>query len=155
LALVFGAAVQMLAKAKREPLEKGLNILTAAMYQFTHVVMWSAPIGAFGAMAYTIGSNGMSVLVVLSWWVLGYYVRHVAVILVLHGLICALFRVNLFRILGFIKDEIFIVLGTASSESALPRLLEKLPAMGVSRQTTGLVLPTGYVFNLGGAAIYL
>ncbi len=155
LALLFGAAVQMLAKSKRESLEKGLNTLTAAMYQLTHVVMRLAPIGAFGAMAYTIGSNGMSVLIVLSWWVLVYYVSQVAFILVLHGLICALFGVKLFQVLGFIKDEIFIVLGTASSESVLPRLLEKLPALGVSRQTAGLVLPTGYVFNLGGAAIYL
>jgi aerobic C4-dicarboxylate transport protein len=97
----------------------------------------------------------MVVLTALGWWVLVYYVSQVAFIIVLHGLICAVFQVNLFQILGFIKDEIVIVLGTASSESVLPRLLEKLPALGVSRQTTGLVLPTGYVFNLGGAAIYL
>ena len=75
--------------------------------------------------------------------------------MILHGIICLVFRVNLFEILRYIKDEVLIVLGTASSESALPRLLEKMPAYGVSNQVVGLVLPTGYVFNLGGAAIYL
>jgi aerobic C4-dicarboxylate transport protein len=154
LALLFGAAIKMM-KARGAPVVKGLNIITPAMFQFTHVVMHLAPIGAFGAMAYTLASNGPGVLIALAWWVIVYYLTQIAFIVILHGIICAIFRVPLFDILRYTREEALIVLGTASSESVLPRLLEKMPAYGVSRQLAGLVLPTGYVFNLGGAAIYL
>ena len=155
LALLFGAGVQLMKKTKRDQIDQALGVITPAMYSFTHVIMMLAPVGAFGAMAYTLATNGMSVLIALAWWVAVYYLTQIAFIVILHGIICLVFRVNLFEILRYIKDEILIVLGTASSESALPRLLEKMPAYGVSNQVVGLVLPTGYVFNLGGAAIYL
>jgi aerobic C4-dicarboxylate transport protein len=154
LAVLFGAAIKMM-KARGEPVVQGLNSITPAMYQFTHVVMLLAPLGAFGAMAYTMASNGPSVLIALAWWVIVYYLAQIAFIVIVHGIICAIFRVSLFDILRYTRDEALIVLGTASSESVLPRLLQKMPAYGVSRQLAGLVLPTGYVFNLGGAAIYL
>jgi aerobic C4-dicarboxylate transport protein len=155
LALLFGAGVQLMKKSKRDQIDHALGVITPAMYSFTHVIMMLAPIGAFGAMAYTLATNGMTVLIALAWWVAVYYLTQIGFIVILHGIICLLFRVSLFDILRYIKDEILIVLGTASSESALPRLLEKMPAYGVSNQVVGLVLPTGYVFNLGGAAIYL
>jgi aerobic C4-dicarboxylate transport protein len=155
LALLFGAGVQLMKKTKRDQIDQALGVITPAMYSFTHVIMMLAPVGAFGAMAYTLATNGMSVLIALAWWVAVYYLTQIAFIVILHGIICLVFRVNLFDILRYIKDEILVVLGTASSESALPRLLEKMPAYGVSNQVVGLVLPTGYVFNLGGAAIYL
>jgi aerobic C4-dicarboxylate transport protein len=87
--------------------------------------------------------------------VLSFYAVVAIFIAVVLGTICALFKINLFRFLGYIKDEIYIVLGTASSESVLPRLLEKLPKFGCSKQSVGLVLPTGYAFNLDGTSIYM
>ena len=155
IALLFGGALLMLAPARRAPIEKALEVFSPAMYQFTNIVMRLAPVGAFGAMAYTVGSNGTAVLIALGWWVIAYYLTQIAFVVVVLGSVCLIFRLNLFDILRFIKDEIVIVLGTATSDSVLPRLLEKMPAYGVSKQAAGLVLPTGYVFNLDGASIYL
>lgn len=155
LALLFGAALLMLTTERRAPIEKALNIAASAFYQFTNVIMRLAPIGAFGAMAYAVGSNGTGVLMALGWWVIAYWITQILWVVVALGAICVIARVDLFDILRFIKDEIVIVLGTASSESVLPRLLEKLPRYGASKQAVGLVLPTGYVFNLDGASIYL
>jgi aerobic C4-dicarboxylate transport protein len=87
--------------------------------------------------------------------VLGFYAVVIAFIVVVLGTVCTIFKINLFRFLTYIKDEVYIVLGTASSESVLPRLLEKLPRFGVSKQAAGLVLPTGYAFNLDGTSIYM
>ena len=117
--------------------------------------MWFAPIGTFGAVAFAVGSSGTAVLLSLIYLVLSFYAVVAIFIVVVLGSICALFKINLFHFLGFIKDEIFIVLGTASSESVLPRLLEKLPLFGCSKQSVGLVLPTGYAFNLDGTSIYM
>jgi aerobic C4-dicarboxylate transport protein len=155
IALFFGAGLLMLKPDKRKPVEDGLNAAAPAFYQFTHIIMTLAPIGAFGSMAYAIASNGVQVLIALGWWVVAYYTTQIAFILVVLGGVCLMFGLNLFSILRFIRDEIFVVLGTSSSESVLPRLLEKLPAYGASKQTVGLVLPTGYVFNLDGASIYM
>lgn len=155
IALIFGAGLLMLKPAKRKPVEDGLNAVSPAFYQFTHIIMALAPFGAFGAMAYAVASNGTAVLIALGWYVIAYYATQILFILVILGGVCLMFGLNLFSILRFIKDEIFVVLGTASSESVLPRLLEKLPAYGASKQTVGLVLPTGYVFNLDGASIYM
>jgi aerobic C4-dicarboxylate transport protein len=114
-----------------------------------------APIGTFGAVAYAVGSNGTAVLFSLAYFVLTFYVLIIIFIVVVLGAVCALFRINLFHLLRYIRDEIFIMLGTASSESVLPRLLEKLPAYGASKQTVGLVLPTGYAFNLDGTSLFM
>jgi aerobic C4-dicarboxylate transport protein len=155
IAVLFGVGLLMLKPASRAPVEKGLNTVSPAFYQFTNVIMGLAPIGAFGAMAYAVASNGTAVLIALGWFVAAYWITQVLFVLVGLGAVCLLFGLNLFSILAFIRDEIFVVLGTASSESVLPRLLEKLPVYGASKQTVGLVLPTGYVFNLDGAAIYM
>jgi aerobic C4-dicarboxylate transport protein len=155
IALIFGCGLLMLKPARRKPVEDGLNALSPAFYQFTHIIMSLAPFGAFGAMAYAVASNGTAVLIALGWYVIAYYITQVLFIVVILGGVCLMFGLNLFSILRFIRDEIFVVLGTASSESVLPRLLEKLPAYGASKQTVGLVLPTGYVFNLDGASIYM
>jgi len=95
------------------------------------------------------------VLLSLIYLVPSFYAVVAFFIVAVLGAICAIFRINLFRFLAYIKDEIYIVLGTASSESVLPRLLEKLPRFGVSKQAAGLVLPTGYAFNLDGTSIYM
>lgn len=155
IALIFGAALLHLRADKRVPIERGLNIISDAFFEFIHIIMWFAPIGTFGAVAYAVGSSGSSVLLSLTYLVLSFYAVVLLFIVIVLGSIAALFKINLFRFLGYIKDEIFIVLGTASSESVLPRLLEKLPKFGCSKQSVALVLPTGYAFNLDGTSIYM
>ena len=155
LALLFGIGMHALSKKKRAAIQGGLEVISSGFYAFTNVIVALAPIGAFGSMAYAVGSNGLSVLVVLAWFVVAYYIVQIIYVVGILGLACLTARVNVFDVLAYFKDEILVVLGTATSESVLPRLLEKLPEYGVSKQATGLILPTGYVFNLGGAAIYL
>lgn len=114
-----------------------------------------APIGTFGAVAYSVGGSGSAVLIALAQFVLGFYALVLVFIVVVLGLITKLAGFSLWRFLRFIKDEILIVLGTASSESALPRLLIKLERLGCDKQTVGLVLPTGYAFNLDGTSLFM
>lgn len=155
LALLFGFGLMALAPEKRAPIESGLNTISTAFFEFIHIIMRLAPIGTFGAIAYAVGSNGTDVLLSLIYFVAAFYVLIVLFIVVVLGAICALFRFNLFDLLRYLRDEIMIMLGTASSESVLPRLLEKLPAYGASKQTVGLVLPTGYAFNLDGTSLFM
>jgi aerobic C4-dicarboxylate transport protein len=155
LALIFGAAILRLSPEKRAPVEGGLATISNAFFEFTHIIMRFAPIGAFGAIAYTVGSNGRDILIILAQFMLAYWAITMGFVLVVMGGICLIFRLNLWDIIRYIRDEIMIVLGTGSSESILPRLLEKLPAYGITKQSVGLVLPTSYVFNLDGAHIYL
>ncbi|WP_044529335.1 cation:dicarboxylate symporter family transporter, partial [Herbaspirillum sp. B65] len=109
----------------------------------------------FGAVAYSVGSSGTAVLIALTQLVLSFYGVVILFIAGVLGLVARLCGFSLWRFLRYIKEEIFIVLGTASSESALPRLLVKLERLGCSRQTVGLVLPTGYAFNLDGTSIFM
>lgn len=155
VAIIFGAAILRMRPDKREPVERGLNRISEVLFEFIHIIMALAPIGTFGAVAFAVGSSGTAVLLSLIYLVLSFYAVVAIFIVVVLGGICALFGINLFRFLGFIREEIYIVLGTASSESVLPRLLEKLPLYGCSRQSVGLVLPTGYAFNLDGTSIYM
>ena len=155
IALIFGFGLIALSPEKRAPIETGLNTISTAFFEFIHIIMRLAPIGTFGAVAYAVGANGTAVLISLAYFVLSFYAVIILFILVVFGAICALFRINLFHLLRYIRDEIIIMLGTASSESVLPRLLEKLPAYGASKQTVGLVLPTGYAFNLDGTSLFM
>ncbi|WP_157449838.1 cation:dicarboxylase symporter family transporter [Bradyrhizobium sp. ARR65] len=155
IALIFGFGLMALAPAKRAPIENGLNTISTALFEFIHIIMRLAPIGTFGAIAYAVGSNGTAVLLSLIYFVAAFYVLIVLFIVVVLGTICAAFRFSLFDLLRYLRDEIMIMLGTASSESVLPRLLEKLPAYGASKQTVGLVLPTGYAFNLDGTSLFM
>lgn len=155
IALIFGFGLLTLAPDRRAPIEAGLATLSTAFFRFIHVIMRLAPVGTFGATAYAVGSNGTAVLVALAYLVICVWVAIALFIAVVLGGVCAMFRINLFALLRFVKDEILITLGTASSESVLPRLLEKLPNYGVSKQTAGLVLPTGYAFNLDGTSIFM
>jgi aerobic C4-dicarboxylate transport protein len=155
IALIFGFGLMALSPEKRAPIESGLNTISTAFFEFIHIIMALAPIGTFGAVAYAVGSNGTAVLVSLAYLVLTFYVLVILFILVVLGAVCAMFGINIFHLLRYIRDEIIIMLGTASSESVLPRLLEKLPAYGASKQTVGLVLPTGYAFNLDGTSLFM
>jgi len=119
------------------------------------IVMKAAPIGAFGAMAYTIGKFGPTVLTNLFGLVATFYLASGLFVLVVLGTIARLVGFNIFKFLAYIKDELLLVLGTSSSESALPQLMEKLERLGCSKSVVGLVVPTGYSFNLDGTNIYM
>jgi aerobic C4-dicarboxylate transport protein len=114
-----------------------------------------APVGTFGAVASAVGSSGWAVLLALIYLVLSFYAVIILFIVVVMGLIAKLFGFSLFKFVRYIRDEVTVVFGTASSESGLPRLLEKLQRLGCSKQSVGLVLPTGYAFNLDGTSIYM
>jgi len=134
---------------------KGIEIVTAVFFGLIHMIVKLAPIGAFGAIAFTIGQYGMSSLIQLGALVVTFYVGTALFVLVIQGLVCAWCGFSLFRFLGYIREEITICLGTSSSEPALPGMIEKLQRLGASRQVVGFVLPTGYSFNLCGTKIYL
>ena len=155
ISVLFGFALLALKPERREVIEDGLNRISECFFEFINLIMKFAPLGAFGSVAYAVGSNGTAVLMSLANLVLMFYVGIAFFIFVVLGAVCRLSGFSLWRFLVYIKDEIFIVLGTASSESALPRLLQKLEKFGCSKQSVGLVLPTGYAFNLDGTSIYM
>lgn len=126
------------------------------MFKVPSFVMKAAPLGAFGAMAYAIGKFGLSTLSSLGSLIALFYITSILfVVVVLGGLLAAYVRLNLFQLFRYLKDEFFLVLGTSTAEPALPGLMRKMTFMGADRTTVGLVVPTGYSFNLDGAAIYL
>ncbi|MDL9948670.1 C4-dicarboxylate transporter DctA [Gordonia sp. ABSL11-1] len=154
-AVLFGLG---LAKAG----EKGPPIILEVIDQLSHVlftvigwIMKLAPLGALGAMAYIVGEYGISSLASYGKLIACCYLAAVLFILVLAAIVRVFAGVNLWRFVVYIKDELFIALGTASTEVVLPRIMTKLSYAGCSRTTTGLVVPTGYSFNLDGATLYL
>jgi aerobic C4-dicarboxylate transport protein len=124
-------------------------------FGIVHLIMKTAPIGAFGAMAFTIGSFGVGTLAQLGKVVACFYATCVVFIVVVLGAVARAHGFSVWRLIKYIAEEIFIVYGTSSSESVLPRLMEKLEDLGVKRSVVGLVVPAGYSFNLDGTAIYL
>lgn len=155
LAVMCGIGILAIPEGKRAKINEGLDQVSEVLFSFINLVMKLAPIGTFGAVAYSVGSSGAAVLIALTQLVLSFYGVVLIFIAGVLGLIAKLSGFSLWRFLKFIKDEIFIVLGTASSESALPRLLIKLERLGCGKQTVGLVLPTGYAFNLDGTSIFM
>jgi aerobic C4-dicarboxylate transport protein len=155
LAVMVGIGILAIPDARREKINDGLSYVSEVLFSFINLVMKLAPIGAFSAVAYSVGSSGSAVLIALAQLVLSFYALVVGFVAVVLGLIANLVGFSLWRFLCYIKDEIFIVLGTASSESALPRLLIKLERLGCTKQTVGLVLPTGYAFNLDGTSLFM
>jgi aerobic C4-dicarboxylate transport protein len=129
--------------------------LSQVLFGIVGLVMRVAPIGAFGAMAFTIGKYGVGSLQSLGMLMLCFYLSCIAFIVVVLGLIARLHGFSIFRLIRYLREELLIVLGTSSSESVLPRMIIKLEALGVQKPVVGLVIPTGYSFNLDGTAIYL
>jgi len=119
------------------------------------MVMRVAPIGAFGAMAFTVGTFGLKTLLPLAWLMLDIVLTMLVFIVVVLGVICRIYGFRLLPFLRFIKEELLLTLGTSSSEAALPRMLVRLEAYGCAKPVVGLVIPTGYSFNLDGTSIYL
>ncbi|MFE6752690.1 C4-dicarboxylate transporter DctA [Streptomyces sp. NPDC057684] len=155
LAVIFGIAIKSVGKVG-EPLIAGVNRLTEVVFKVLSFVMKAAPLGAFGAMAYAIGKFGLSTLTSLGSLILLFYVTSILFVVVVLGTVLrAYVKLNIFQLFRYFKDEFFLVLGTSTAEPALPGLMRKLQFMGVERSTVGLVVPTGYSFNLDGAAIYL
>jgi aerobic C4-dicarboxylate transport protein len=154
VSVLFGVALTALGERGR-PLNDLIASLMAAVFHVIGVVLKLAPIGAFGAMAFTVGRYGFASLLPLVKLVITFYVTSIAFILVVLGAIARAAGFSVLKFLLYIKEEILIVVGTSSSDSALPSLMAKLEQLGCSRPVVGLVVPTGYTFNTDGTAIYM
>lgn len=152
--VLFGVALTAVGDAGRDIADL-LVRFQAVFFKIVSMVMVLAPIGAFGAMAYTVGTFGLKTLVPLARLMLDVYLTMAVFVFVVLGLICRAYGFRIWKFLRFIKDEILLVLGTSSSEAALPRMLQKLEQYGCAKPVVGLVIPTGYSFNLDGTSIYL
>lgn len=154
VSILFGIALALLGE-KGEKLQGALKTLTAIMFRIVHILMYAAPVGAFGAMAFTIGKYGIATLLNLAVLVGTFYATSLLFVIIVLGLIARLAGFSLWGLIRYIKDELFLVLGTSSSESAMPSLIEKLERAGCPKPVVGLVVPTGYSFNLDGTCIYM
>ena len=154
VALLFGIALTHSGDSGRKVLD-GLERLGEVFFGVVHVIMRFAPIGAFGAMAFTIGKYGVGTLLSLGWLLASVYLTCLAFVFLVLGLVARFSGFSLWRFLVYIRAELFLVLGTSSSESALPRMMQRLEELGCDRSVVGLVIPTGYSFNLDGTCIYL
>lgn len=152
--VLLGVALSKI-KEKATPLLKGIQSLEDALFAIIKIIMKLAPIGALGAMAFTIGKYGLGSLTSLGQLMGSFYITCFLFIILVLGGILKLAGFNIFRLLKFIKEELLVVLGTSSSEAALPSLINKLEKIGCSEPVVGLVVPTGYSFNLDGTSIYL
>ncbi|GAA1819588.1 cation:dicarboxylase symporter family transporter [Planosporangium flavigriseum] len=155
VALLVGFALQAMGRSG-EPILRGIGHLQRLVFRILAMIMWVAPIGAFGAMAAVVGATGWKALAGLAQIMLGFYATClIFVILVLGTLLWTFTRVSIFSLLRYLAREFLLILSTSSSESALPRLIAKMEHLGVSRPVVGITVPTGYSFNLDGTAIYL
>jgi aerobic C4-dicarboxylate transport protein len=153
-AIIFGVAI-LLTIDKSKPILDFFNALSHPIFKIVELVMKLAPIGAFGAMAFTIGKYGVDTLMNLAFLVITFYVTAIIFVTVILGVVARYNGFNIFKLLGYIKDELLLVLGTSSSESALPNLMKKLEKIGCHKNVVGLVVPTGYSFNLDGTNLYM
>jgi len=155
VALLVGFAVQSLG-ASGEPILIAVGYLQRLVFKILAMIMWLAPVGAFGAMAAVVGAAGGEALTALAKVMLGFYVTCFLFVIVVLGLLLrAVTGVSILRLLRYLGREFLLILSTSSSETALPRLIGKMEHLGVSRTVVGITVPTGYSFNLDGTAIYL
>ncbi|MBV8740408.1 MAG: dicarboxylate/amino acid:cation symporter [Sinobacteraceae bacterium] len=154
LALLFGFALHA-AGGRDSIVYQFVERLTQVLFAIVNIVMKAAPLGAFGAMAFAIGEFGVHALASLGKLLGCFYLTCVLFVLVVLGTVARLHGFSILRFVRYIREELLIVLGTSSSESALPRLIARLEALGVQKSVVGLVIPTGYSFNLDGTCIYL
>jgi aerobic C4-dicarboxylate transport protein len=153
-ALLFGFALSAMGD-RGKPMRDFIDQLSKVIFGIINIIMKVAPIGAFGAMAFVIGKYGIKALIPLASLIGTFYVTALLFVIVVLGTIAMVTGFSIFRFLAYIKEELLIVLGTSSSESALPSLMEKLEKLGCSKSVVGLVVPTGYSFNLDGTNIYM
>jgi aerobic C4-dicarboxylate transport protein len=154
ISLLFGCVLARLGD-RGKPVKDMIDAASGLVFGAINIIMKLAPIGAFGAMAFTIGRYGIGSLGPLAMLIGTFYLTSVIFVVVVLGGIAWAAGFNIFRFLAYIKEEILIVLGTSSSDSALPSLMEKLERLGCSKPVVGLVVPTGYVFNTDGTSIYM
>lgn len=152
--VLFGVALSALGEHGR-PLVEFLDRVLQVFFRITAIIMVVAPVGAFGAMAFTVGNFGVRTLLPLGRLMLDVYLTMFLFVFVVLNIVCRIYGFSLWHFLRYIKDEILLVLGTSSSEVALPRMLAKLERYGCARPVVGLVIPAGYSFNLDGTSIYL
>ncbi len=153
-AVLLGLGLGALGAANRRVVDV-LDDFTQVLFRIIAMIMYVAPLGALGAIAFTIGRYGLGSLQQLGALMLCFFATCFAYIVIVLGALARLSGFSLWRLLRYLKEELVLVLGTSTSESALPQLMTKLENLGVARQTVGLVLPTGYSFNLNGSAVYL
>ncbi|MFD4000241.1 cation:dicarboxylate symporter family transporter [Streptomyces rubiginosohelvolus] len=155
VALLAGFALQAMGRTG-EPIIRGITHIQRLVFRILAMIMWAAPVGAFGAIAAVVGETGLDALKSLAIIMIGFYVTcALFVFVVLGALLRMIAGVNLFSLLKYLGREFLLILSTSSSESALPRLIAKMEHMGVSKPVVGITVPTGYSFNLDGTAIYL
>jgi aerobic C4-dicarboxylate transport protein len=153
-AVLFGFALSGIGE-KATPLLSIIKSFESGLFAVIKIIMRLAPVGAFGAMCFTIGKYGLGSLASLGQLMISFYITCILFIIIILGGILKYSGFSLFRLLKFIKEELLIVLGTSSSEAALPSLMKKMETAGCSEPVVGLVIPTGYSFNLDGTSIYL
>lgn len=153
-AVLFGFALHRLGE-KGQLVFNVIDSFSRVIFGIINMIMRLAPLGAFGAMAFTIGKYGVGSLVQLGQLILCFYITCVLFIVFVVGAIAKGFGFSIFKFIRYIKEELLIVLGTSSSESVLPRMLDKMERLGCQKSVVGLVIPTGYSFNLDGTSIYL
>jgi len=154
VAILFGFALSMMGERGR-PVTKFIDDISHVIFGIVNIIMKVAPLGAFGAMAFTIGKYGIASLLPLAKLMGSFYLTCALFIFIVLGLIARFTGFSIFKFIKYIKEELLIVLGTSSSESALPNLMRKLEKLGCSKPVVGLVVPTGYSFNLDGTNIYM
>ncbi|MBV8900777.1 MAG: dicarboxylate/amino acid:cation symporter [Verrucomicrobia bacterium] len=154
VAILSGFAISFMGEHGR-PVLAAIDLGVAVFFGIMRMVVKVAPIGAFGAMAFTIGSQGLGALERLGYLMICFYITAFLFVIVVLGAVAAFSGFSIFRLLNYIKEELLLVLGTSSSETALPGMLEKMRRLGCSSTTVGLVIPMGYSFNLDGTNIYM
>jgi len=154
VAVLFGIALALIGP-RGDRILNALEDFAAAFFKLVAIVMKAAPIGAFGAMAFTIGTYGIGTLANLAGLVATFYITSLLFVLVVLGTVGRLAGFSILKLVGYLKAELLLVLGTSSSESALPSLIEKMERAGCPKSVVGLVVPTGYSFNLDGTNIYM
>ncbi|OOB89840.1 cation:dicarboxylate symporter family transporter [Rathayibacter sp. VKM Ac-2630] len=155
VALLVGFALQKMG-AKGQPILGAIKQLQVLVFRILSMVLWVAPIGAFGAIAAVVGKTGWGAVVALATLMIGFYVTCAIFVVVILGLLLRIVTgVNIFSLMKYLGREYLLIVGTSSSEAALPRLIAKMEHLGVSKPVVGITVPTGYSFNLDGTAIYL
>ncbi|SDL06179.1 C4-dicarboxylate transporter DctA [Arthrobacter sp. ok362] len=154
IAVIFGIALNAMGKVGA-PVLDGVQRLTGVMFKILGFIMKAAPLGAFGAMAFAVGKYGVSSLSSMGGLIVLFYATSILFVVVVLGSVMAFLKLNIFKMIRHLREEYLLILGTSTAEPALPGLMRKLEHAGVKKETVGLVVPTGYSFNLDGAAIYL
>jgi aerobic C4-dicarboxylate transport protein len=154
VSVLTGFAISLMGEVGAK-IARGIDVAAHVFFGLIRIIVKAAPVGAFGAMAFTIGSQGIGALVKLGELVLTFYLTAALFVVIVLGTIAYLAGFSIFRFIAYIKDEILIVLGTSSSETVLPAMIQKMQHLGASKSVVGLVIPTGYSFNLDGTNIYM